>query len=84
MEPAVKSITVKGIPETVLKKLKKRAEANRRSLNSEILVQLERVADETSPDRARLLAEIDAARSALPRLGLTSTEIRRAVRSGRE
>jgi plasmid stability protein len=84
VEHRVKSITVKGIPASVLKKLKSRAEAHRRSLNSELLVELERLASEEPEDPVKLLAEIDAARVGMRPLGLTDAEVRRAIRWGRE
>lgn len=41
------SLTIKNIPENVLKKLKHRAKVNRRSLNSEIVKNLEDIVTST-------------------------------------
>lgn len=41
------SLTLKNIPETVLRKLKRRAKLNRRSLNSEVIKNLEEMVTST-------------------------------------
>jgi antitoxin FitA len=45
------SITVKNIPEDLYKRLKLRAAANHRSINSEIIVCIEQVVDNQQPER---------------------------------
>jgi plasmid stability protein len=42
MEPAMPSLTIKGIPAELLEQLRRRAGLHRRSLNSEVLHLLER------------------------------------------
>ncbi len=52
------SITVKNIPEDLYKRLKLRAAANHRSINSEIIVCIEQVLDNQQPERGEYSAGI--------------------------
>ncbi|MGH9474300.1 MAG: FitA-like ribbon-helix-helix domain-containing protein [Terriglobales bacterium] len=76
------SITIKNIPESLHRRLKLQAQQNRRSLCQEILHELQRAGE---PDRAQLLAEIDAERDGLARHGLRTTadEIEALIQAGR-
>ena len=60
------NLTLKNIPEEVHAVLKKSAEKNRRSLNSEILARLERDVSAPKVDRARLARELKAFTDPLP------------------
>jgi plasmid stability protein len=60
---AVPSITVKDIPEKLHRRLKARALAHRRSLNSEIIASLEAAASSEKIDPDALLARAAALRS---------------------
>jgi plasmid stability protein len=60
---AVPSITVKDIPEKLHRRLKARALAHRRSLNSEIIASLEAAASSEKIDPDTLLARAAALRS---------------------
>jgi plasmid stability protein len=62
-EVAVASITVKDIPEKLHRRLKARALAHRRSLNSEIIASLEAAASAEKLDPDALLARAAALRS---------------------
>ncbi|MEO8202556.1 MAG: Arc family DNA-binding protein [Betaproteobacteria bacterium] len=62
------TLTLKNIPEEVHAVLKKSAEKNRRSLNSEILARLERDVSAPKVDRARLAMDLKAFTDALPRV----------------
>jgi hypothetical protein len=52
-----RTITVRGVPDAVLRALRAAAAASRRSLNAEILTILERAAAETQADRPALVRE---------------------------
>ncbi len=60
------TLTVKNIPDDLYEQLKRSAELNRRSLNSEIIICIERavrsqrLGTEASLDRARQLRELSA------------------------
>jgi plasmid stability protein len=62
-EAAVASVTVKGIPEKLHRRLKARAVAHRRSLNSEIIACLEATASAQKLDPDALLARAAALRN---------------------
>ncbi len=78
------TLTIKGMPDVLYRRLKKRAIAHRRSLNSEILVCLEQAVVPAAPDPAALLARADQLRGSLGRLPrLTERTLRRAKSAGR-
>lgn len=78
------SLTIKSLPEEVYTSLKKAAEKNRRSLNSEVIVSLQRSLAGSRPPTDEV---IDSLRrwhkklAGLPRL--TSADIRRVRLEGR-
>ena len=78
------TLTIKGMPDSLYRQLKKRAAAHRRSLNSEILLSLEKSVAAAAPDARELLARVDRLRNSLPkRPPLTDREIRKAKTWGR-
>jgi plasmid stability protein len=78
------TLTIKGMPDSLYRQLKKRAAAHRRSLNAEILVSLERSVAAAAPDARQLLARVDRLRDSLPdRPPLTERQIRQAKSWGR-
>jgi len=60
------TFTLKNIPEHLHAKLKESARQHRRSLNSEILVRLEREVSAPKVDRAKLASELKAFTDRLP------------------
>jgi plasmid stability protein len=58
----MRTITLKNIPEQLYQRLKQRATQHRRSLNSEIITSLERVAGNSRVDPDGLLARARALR----------------------
>jgi plasmid stability protein len=78
----VKSLTIKGVPEVLLRKLKARAKANRRSLNGEVIASLEYLVRQhrTAED---LLAMADAIRKSTRVPYLTDEALNAAKREGR-
>ena len=88
MQPLVEangmaSLTLKGIPDSLLRRLRRVAETNRRSLNREVIERLERSLEGRRLDPASLLARVDALRVRLALKPLADTAIRRAKRIGR-
>lgn len=57
------NLTVKGVPEPLVAELKRQAEANRRSLNGEVLYRLERSLTGGDEDTRRFIREADRLRS---------------------
>jgi hypothetical protein len=77
------TITIKGIPERIYRGLKKRAEAQRRSLNREIILCLERSFELEAFDPDEWLAKADRIRAKLGLRGVTDSQIRADKRRGR-
>jgi len=78
------TITVKNIPDDVYARLKKQAKYNRRSVNSEVIVLMERatIAYRTDADVERILADAKALRDSMNFVA-TEEEIDRAINEGR-
>ena len=77
------TLTIKGMPDPLYKRLKARALEHRRSLNSEILVALEQVVATEPPDAPTLLARADRLRNTLRVSPLTDARLRAAKADGR-
>jgi plasmid stability protein len=77
------TLTIKGMPDPLYRRLKERAAANRRSLNSEIILALEQALAAPLPDAESLLARADALRATLRTPQLTEARLRAAKRRGR-
>ncbi len=77
------SLTLKSIPDELYGQLKARAAEHRRSLNSEILVCLERAvaAEPAEPQKALAIADALRDRLRIPRL--TDARLRTAKSAGR-
>ena len=60
------TLTLKNIPTHLHTKLKQSADKNRRSLNNEILIRLERDISAPSVDRAKLARDLKAFTDRLP------------------
>jgi plasmid stability protein len=69
------NLTIKNIPDNLYQKLKDRAELNRRSMNSEILVCLEQVLNTPQQDAQTILPRIKELRAKSTRHFLTDEEI---------
>jgi plasmid stability protein len=76
------NLTLKGVPDEVVERLKTSAQVNHRSLNSEIIARLEA---QVLPRRsaAEQLAAIRATRERLTRITFDHDAIDRAKRQGR-
>ena len=79
----MKTITLKGIPEGLYLELRRRAEAQRRSLNAEVLFRLEQSVAAREATAAELLARINKVREQIKLPYLPDDELRAARREGR-
>jgi hypothetical protein len=76
------NITIKNLPPAIYELLKEKAKANRRSLNNEIIVMLERgVGIRSQTDVAELLESARKIRELTADYVLTDEEINKAIRS---
>lgn len=77
------TLTIKGLPDPVYRRLKANAEAHRRSLNGEIIACLERAVEVGSFDASEWLVDVEAFRREFPGPPLTDDALRAARRKGR-
>jgi len=76
------SITVKNIPDSIYKKLKQQAEAQHRSMNSEIIACLERTVEPNRISSDEILRQARIMRKKV-KGSLSATEIQGAIDQGR-
>lgn len=77
-----KNITIRDIPDEVYDKLKQQAELHRRSVNSEVIVYLERMVSSTKPDADQIIKRAkNLKKSAQGRLSID--EIQKQIDIGR-
>jgi len=76
------TLTIKNVPDQLYHRLKRQAERNRRSLNGETLVCLERALEAGQEDEAALLEELQVLREA-SEVYLTDEVVRSAIDEGR-
>lgn len=77
------TITLKNIPDSIYADLKQVAKKNRRSINSEVLVCLEKALKPLRPQPEERLAAARKLRGALQGRHLDPTEIAAAIEQGR-
>lgn len=77
------TLTIKNIPEPLVRRLKAQAARNRRSLNLEVIHRLEASAGSVPVDAAAMLARVRAARVTPVGLKLDNRMIDRWKRQGR-
>ena len=82
-EASVKALTIKSIPEPLYRQLKKTAALHRRSINSEVLLCLERALLSRTVTPGELLARADAVRERIQVPYLTGAALRAAKDAGR-
>ncbi len=77
------ALTIKNIPDTLYEQLKSAADLHRRSINSEVLVCLEKalVAKKTSPNDR--LQRIEQLRTSIKPNNITVNDIDQAIDNGR-
>jgi hypothetical protein len=79
----VATFTVKNIPPNLYEKLKKSAELNRRSINSEIIVCIEKSVQSQAIDSEKALKKARKLRSLTQAVPITDDELRLAKEDGR-
>jgi plasmid stability protein len=77
------TLTIKNIPDEVSKQLKQRAASHRRSVNSEVIVCLEKVLGSRSVDPTALLTSIRALRQNISTVFVTEEDLQAAKDEGR-
>ena len=79
----VRTLTIKGVPDELYERLKQTAAANRRSINSEAIVCLERSLHRPPKDPEAILARVRALRERLNVPPLTDEFLEKAKSWGR-
>jgi plasmid stability protein len=77
------SLTIKGVPDDLMKQLRRSAEEHRRSLNSEVIHRLERSVGRSSIDPEAFLTRIRRLRERTNPPPLTDELLEEARREGR-
>jgi antitoxin FitA len=77
------NVTLKNVPEGLYQRLKALAEANHRSINSEIIVCLERATSTYQVDRGEILERARLLRELTASYPITDEELRQAKADGR-
>ena len=77
------TVTIKNIPDDLYNELKRSAEVNRRSINSEAIVCLERSLGRRRVDIDEILTRIRGVRRRTAHLALNDTILAKAKRDGR-
>ena len=77
------TLTIKGLPDPLYRRLKQQAEAHRRSLNGEIIFCLERAVGATRPEPRAWLAQAVAFRERIGGRALSDRQLRAARQAGR-
>jgi antitoxin FitA len=77
------TLTIKNIPDELYEQLKQSAARHRRSVNSEVIVCLEKVLGSSFVDPATLLASIRALRKTVSTVFVTEEDLQAAKDEGR-
>ena len=77
------TFTVKNIPPNLYERLKKSAERNRRSINNEIIVSIEKSVQSQALDIDHVLASARKLRSLTKAVPITDDELMSAIEDGR-
>jgi antitoxin FitA len=77
------TLTIKNLPDSLYESLKRTASKHRRSINSEVIVQLENSLGNANANASQLLKEIRESREKLPILNLTDEFLEYAKNEGR-
>lgn len=77
------TFTVKNIPQNLYEKLKKSAELNRRSINSEIIVCIEKSVRSQAIDAQQVLTTARKLRSITQTVPISDDELASAIEEGR-
>jgi len=77
------ALTIKNIPDSLYEQLKTAAELHRRSINSEVIVCLEKILAPTKITLADRLSRIEQLRSSIKTSSITPEDIEQAINNGR-
>jgi plasmid stability protein len=77
------TLTLRNVPEPVYERLKKFAERNRRSLNSEVLTRLEQSVGGAVPDVEAEIARVERLRKFCKGPPVTPEQLKAMIESGR-
>lgn len=77
------ALTIKNIPDALYEQLKTAAELHRRSINSEVLVCLERALQATKINPAERLSRIEQLRASIKTNAINPEDIEQAINDGR-
>lgn len=77
------TLTIKNVPEALVRRLKAQAASRHRSLNSEVIACQETITEAVPLDSEALLARVRAVRRASARLRLTDRMLNRLKAGGR-
>lgn len=77
------TMTIKNMPDELYNALKETAAANRRSLNSQAILSLERAVQSKPVDMRRLVSRVRARRAELKGVFVTDADINEAKLEGR-
>lgn len=77
------ALTIKNIPDSLYQQLKTAAELHRRSINSEVIVCLEKTLTSTKISFADRLSRIEQLRSTIKNSTITPEDIEQAINCGR-
>ena len=77
------TFTVKNIPPNLYERLKKSAERNRRSINSEIIVCIEKTVQSQAIDTEQVLTKARKYRSLTQAMPISDDELTLAIEEGR-
>lgn len=77
------TITVKNIPEDIYERVKQQAKNNRRSINSEVIMLMERAVSSYRIDPEEFIAEARAIRELTAAYPITDEELEKAINEGR-
>ena len=77
------TLTIKNIPDELYERLKRSAAQNRRSINSEVIVCLEKALGSRPIDPEAFLADVRAFRKSIPEAFVTDEFLRAAKNEGR-
>lgn len=77
------TLTIKNLPDSLYERLKLTAANHRRSINSEVIVQLENSLPPPKPSAQEILKEIREFREKIPKVNLTDEFLEYAKNEGR-
>lgn len=78
------TLTVKNLPDTLYVNLKRKAQLHHRSINSEVIVCLERALGATKKNTAKILKAAELSRKRAANVFVTDKELKEIIGRGRK